>query len=347
MADVNYTYNLIDFLNGKVDISKLDMEIRASDITASLAFVSVTETHCTCWFRNTLGSKDLDTLAALVATHDGIEDEISDIQYVSIKSSDIHLPIDLMGEYRDRSGKLRVHQTSRKLGTMILWTGEGDNPNVPDSIGGGERLAINYVAGGSEPLVKYIDFNCTSTETWIHEGYITWYGALLDTLDLQIVNRVTSTVSGTGTNYNLYGGYLIVPAVPGTGTLQVTSDITTSTGGLVYMPLNDIGVRTPSFWNADWNSSVKRFENITAAPSGDGEYNMFATELVLSQVIRSMNLIDRGFIAMNSSDVDELGNGMRLRFTADINTSIRDHDLLVACTLCLHRSRSVANSVFI
>ena len=74
---------------------------------------------------------------------------------------------------------------------------------------------------------------------------------------------------------------------------------------------------------------------------------MFAIEMVLSQVIRSMNLIDRGFIAMNSSDVDELGNGMRLRFTADVNTSIRDHDLLVACTLCLHRSKSVANSAFI
>lgn len=266
---------------------------------------------------------------------------------VNITSSSTSLGVDILGEYRDRSGKLRVHQTSRKLGTMILWTGEGDNPNVPDSIGGGERLAINYVAGGSEPLVKYIDFNCTSTETWIHEGYITWYGALLDTLDLQIVNRVTSTASGIGTNYNLYGGYLVVPAVPGTGTLRVTSDITTSTGGLIYMPLNDLGVRTPSFWNADWNPSVKRFENITAAPNGDGEYNMFATELVLSQVIRSMNLIDRGFIAMSSSDVDELGNGMRLRFTADINTSIRDHDLLVACTLCLHRSRSVTNGVFV
>ena len=160
MADIKYTYALTDFLNDKVDISKLDREIRESDITIALSFVSASEAVCDCWFRGDLSSKDLDTLAALVATHDGIEDEISDIQYVSIKSSDINLPIDLIDEYRDRSGKLRVHQTSRKLGTMILWTGEGDNPSVPDSIGGGERLAINYVAGSLEPLVKYIDFNC-------------------------------------------------------------------------------------------------------------------------------------------------------------------------------------------
>lgn len=248
-------------------------------------------------------------------------------------------------EHRDRSGKLRVHQTSRKLGTMILWTGEGDDPDIPDSIGGGERLSLNYAAGDAEPLIKYIDFNCTSVESWIHEGYITWYGALLDTLDLQIVNRVTATTSGT--NYDLYGGYLIVPAVPGAGTIDITSDITTSTGGLVYMPLNDLGVRTSSFWNATWNPSTQRFEDISAAPAGDGEYNMFAVELVLSQIIRSMNLIESGFIAMNSSDVDEIGNGMRLKFSADVNTSIRDHDLLVACTLCMHRSKSVANSAFI
>jgi len=277
----------------------------------------------------------------IIVVNDGNKDltPAEAVKYVTLHN--------VLVEHRDRSGKLRVHQTSRKLGTMILWTGEGDNPNIPDSIGGGERLSLSHVVGGEESLIKYIDFNCTSTESWLHEGYVTWHGALLDTLDLQIVNRVTATTSGVGTSYDLYGEYLIVPAYPGTGTLQITSDITTSTGGLIYMPLNDLGVRTPSFWNATWNPSICRFEDISAAPSGDGEYNMFSVEVVLSHIIRGMNLIESGFIALNSSDVDQLGHNMRLKFMADINTSIRDHDLMVACTLCMHRSKSVANSVFI
>jgi len=269
-----------------------------------------------------------------------------DVNLVSAQD-DFKIHTSLLDEYRDRSGKLRVHQTSRKLGTMVLWTGEGDDPNIPDSVGGGEKLSLYYTIGSTEPLVKYIDFNCTSTESWIHEGYITWAGALLDTIDLKIVNRATDTVSGTGTNYNVYGDYLIIPAYPGTGTVQITSDITTSTGGLVYMPLNDLGVRTTAFWNATWNPSTCVFEDISAAPLGDGHYNMFSKEIDLSHIVRSMNLIESGFIALNSSDVDQIGHNMRLKFTTDINTSIRDHDLLVACTLCLHRSRSVNNSVFI
>lgn len=345
MTDINYTYGIDQFLNNKVDISKLDKEIKNSDIVTALSYISASETECDCWFKAELIAKDLTTLSGVIAQHDGVSDGIDDTQYVVIKGQESSLNVDLLDEFRDRSGKLRVHQTSRKLGTMIIWTGEGDDPYIPDSIGGGERLALNYMAGDTEPLIKYIDFNCTSVESWIHEGYITWHGALLDTLDLQIVNRVTDTTSGT--NYNIYEDYLIVPAVPGTGTIDITSDITTSTGGLVYMPLNDLGVRTLSFWNATWNSSTQRFEDISAAPAGDGEYNMFAVEIVLSQIIRSMNLIESGFIAMNSSDVDEIGHGMRLRFSADINMSIRDHDLLVACTLCMHRSKSVANAVFI
>lgn len=340
MVDVNYTYALTAFLNDTVDISKLDKEIRASDITVSLSFVSADKDNCYCWFRSILDTKDKETLDALVAAHDGVPDEITDIQYVSIKASDISLPVDLLDEYRDRSGKLRVHQTSRKLGTMIVWTGEGDDPSDPTSIGGGESFSFHYIAGQADPLIKYIDFNIVENETWIHEGYVTWKDAQLDTLDLKLVPRVTATTSGT--SYNIYNNYLIVPAASGTGTIDLVSDITQHDGGLVYMPLNDLGVRAPSFWNAEWDTTNKVFTNISAAPLGNGEYNMFATEIKFAQFVRKMSLLSNGFIALNSSDTDQLGHGMRLKMVADTNTeSCADHDWCVAVLMCLHRKKSV------
>jgi hypothetical protein len=165
----------------------------------------------------------------------------------------------------------------------------------------------------------------------------------MDILDLQLVPRVTATTSGT--SYNIYGGYLIVPAYPGTGSIDLASDITKHDGGLVYMPLNDLGIRAPSFWNAEWDTTHKVFTNISAAPAGDGEYNMFSTEIVLAQFVRKMHLVSNGFIALNSSDTDQLGQGMRLKLVADTNTdTTEDHDWCVAVLMCLHRQKSVIGS---
>jgi hypothetical protein len=258
------------------------------------------------------------------------------IQYVSLHN--------VLNEPRDRSGKLRVHQTSRKFGTMIVWSGEGDDSDNPLVVGGGAKLAFAYKAGQTDPLVKYIDYNMVENETWLHEGYVTWEDAQLDTLDLQVVPRVTSTISGT--SYGVYNGYLIVPTNPGEGSIDITSDITQHDGGLVYMPPNDLGVRSTAFWNAEWDTNTKTYTNISPAPLGDGEYNMFSNEIVIAQFVRKMTLIGSGFIALNSSDTDQLGHGMRLKMIADTNTEdYTDHDWRIACMMCLHREKSVTGSV--
>lgn len=252
--------------------------------------------------------------------------------------------VDLYSEWRDRSGKLRVHQTSRKLGTIILWTGEGDNPDNPSQVGGGEPFSFIYTSGQTGSLVKYIDFNVIENETWLHEGYVTWKDCYLDTLDLQIVPRVTSYTVSSGTNYNLYGGYLVVPAIPGQGTIGITSDITTHSGGLIYMPDDDLGNSSTAYFNANWNTATKRYEDITPAYDGKGRYNMFTQEVVFAHFVRKMSLLNSGFIALNSSDTDELGQGMRLKMTAITNTSIAgvgDHSWSMACTMCLHRAKTV------
>jgi hypothetical protein len=247
----------------------------------------------------------------------------------------------LYDEYRDRSGKLRVHQTSRKLGLRIMWTGVGDDPSDPTAIGGGETLSL-VLSSGTQSLSKYIDFNIVENETWVHEGYITWAGTVLDTLTLDAVPRVTNVVASSGTNYNLYGGYLIIPAA-GNGTIDITSDITTHSGGLVYIPDDDIGNPPDNaFWNADWNSTTEEYENITPAPYGNGRYNMFANEVVICRFLRDVPFASsEGFIPFNSSDTDQLGHGIRLKIKAERSEYDNSDTVMFGCTICLHRKKSI------
>ena len=72
------------------------------------------------------------------------------------------------------------------------------------------------------------------------------------------------------------------------------------------------------------------------------KWNIFSTEGVFAQFVRKMTLVGSGFIALNSSDTDQLGHGMRLKMIADTNTEdYTDHDWRIACMLCLHREKSV------
>jgi hypothetical protein len=330
MANTTYTFSVSgDFPNQVVAVDRLTQEIRDSDITIALNSISVINTSCEIEFKDALETAEETTLDGIVAIHDGTP-----------LPSHEEVEAQLADEKRDRSGKLRVHQTSRKLGLRIMWFGCGDDPTNPTSVGGGESLTFQYTTGSEDPLVKYIDFNIVENETWLHEGYITWKDAQMDVLDLAMVPRVTEVTVSSGTNYNLYGGYLVVPAA-GNGTIDVVSDITTHSGGLIYMPDNDLGEAPTAFWNADWNTTTKRYENITPAPYGNGRYNMFAVEVQLAHFIRHIPLLADGFIALGSSDTDQMGHGMRLKMTADTNNNVPDHNWSVACIMCLHREKSV------
>jgi len=241
---------------------------------------------------------------------------------------------------QDRSGKTRVHQTSRKLGLRVMWTGVGDDPTDVHKTGSGTSFEVTHDLGEGDPESVYIDFNMVQNETWLHEGYITWKDCEMDKLSLEMCPRVTAGQAGTGTNYNLYGGYMVIPAA-GDGTFDLTADITDPNAGLVFMPDNDLGEAPTAFWNADYNSSTKLYENITPAPTGNGHYNMFAVEITFARFLNHMPLLGSGFIALNSSDTDQMGHGMRLKMVADTNPNVADHTWSVACLMCLHRGSSV------
>ncbi len=235
---------------------------------------------------------------------------------------------------KDRSGKIRVHQTSRKLGTMTCFTGAGDDPNDLRVVGSGEQCVYHHSVGDPLEVVKYLDFNIVENETWIHEGYLTWKGGNFDQVDCSIVPRVTNVVPGENTFYNLYNGYLIVPAA-GDGQYNLASDITDPNGGLVYMPKSDLGIRPQAFWDADWNPETMKYENIRANLTGTGMFNMFAAEVPFNRLFTRVPLLGDGFVELRTSDTSELGHGMRFKIT--YYTNGEDHDWGLAFAFVLHR----------
>jgi len=330
MAIEKYTYSVAsDFPNQKVDAGTLAESIRGSVIIVALDYVTTTESVCDIYFKDTLNPADEIVLDSIVATHVG---EITPPEDVKVT---------IEGEYRDRSGKLRVHQTSRKLGLRVMWTGVGDDTSSITKIGGGEPLNFDYHVGDTEPMIKYIDFNTIENETWLHEGYITWKDGDMDLLSLAMVPR-TVTVSGvSGGDKTIYGGYLVMPTASGQGNYEVVNDLTLPNNGLVYMPNNDLNEPPVAYWDADYSTSTHKYSNIRPNMAGTGRYNMFSYEVVLAQFVRQIPLLASGFIALTSSDSDQLGQGMRLKMIADTNDTTADHSWSVACIMCLHRKKSV------
>ena len=106
------------------------------------------------------------------------------------------------------------------------------------------------------------------------------------------------------------------------------------------MPNNDLDATPTAFWNADFNSSTGLYENIAAAPYGDGRYNMFAVEIVFARFANRITLLDSGFLALNCSDTDQLGQGFRLKFSSQTNTSVADHKWSSSATIVFHRDHS-------
>lgn len=144
------------------------------------------------------------------------------------------------------------------------------------------------------------------------------------------------------TTFNLYGGYLVIPAAYD-GNIFVTSDITQCHGGLVQTTPNENGVMDTSFWNATWNSTTNLFENISPAPLGDGNFNLFAAEVTLATFINRLPLLGDGFVMLQTSDVEQWSHGWRAKFIQetyiDTENGFADHDWQCAMYITLHRAK--------
>ena len=321
--DYTYTYSIInDVISGKVEPSSLQQEIANSEIVISIRHITIESDNLFIAFKAELSDDDKILLDDIVHYHSG--------------------EIIAEGEVYDNVGKQIIHQTSKPLGFTTYWTGAGDsNLNVYDC-GHGAHFMHKHIIGDPITKIEYVDFNCITNRTFLHEGYLVWKGGLGDEVSLEVVS---STVSGTisnNTNYNVYNDYLVVPANKD-GYFQLDSDITNPYGGLVYMPFDEDGTRPKSFWNAEWDAVNKRFINITPAPLGDGKYNMFTKEVVFNRFINRLHLLGDGSLRLQCSDSEEFGQGMRLKATYETATDLGDPDHDWYCTfyIVMHREKTV------
>ena len=232
--------------------------------------------------------------------------------------------------------KLLVHQTSRVVGTVTYFTCASDDSADFSKIGGNvgedEKLKGHHEIGDAVSESKYLTMNSVANTTYMHEGYLQWKDALNDELIVEIVPQLTAVSAGSSTFYNLYGGYLVIPAA-GDGTLNV------DTMALVEMPVNEFGTRSAGYWNADYNTTTKLFENVTAAPAADGVYNMFTVEVVLDRFANKVPLLGNGFMNLQTSDASHIGHGMRLKVTG--TTIGTDHEWWWNGFVTFHRNKTV------
>jgi hypothetical protein len=330
MTDYKYTYQIDQFPNGKYDTSKLDREIRESSIVVALSYLAGSVDRMDIFFKNELEAKDWTTLSGVVADHDGIDDYVD------------YNPVKIEHEFRDKSGKLRVHQTSRQIGMRTIWTGRGDDPSDVTDIGNGEHLTFTHKVGdGNTSITKYFDFNIIENETWIHEGYITWKTDEMIYVSFSMVPRVVTVSGVTGGDKAIYGGYLVVPTAPGNGNIEVVNDITDPNGGFVCIPVTDFDVPATAFWDADYNSSAQTVENIRPNYDGKGKLNLFSYEVGFARFVTRIPLIGTGNMRLQSSDADQIGHGMRLKMTVESSDQVEDYDWSLGGILCLHRKKSV------
>jgi len=261
-----------------------------------------------------------------------------------------YLAKEKLDKVKNASGMEVLQETSRPPGTKTYFTSEGDDTTDATKVGdGGNFFQIDHKIGNDETQNVYVDFNIAENITYIHEGYIQWSNAHLDTITLSIVNHATTTTADTGTEFKLYNGYLIVGSSFPLGSeiningKTTVASLTDSDVKLVYTPISrDTGVRPSAYWNATYNTATHQYENITYAPFGDGEYNMFAVEIPLERFVNKSKLIGSGFMMLQSADSSQLGQNMRLKFTSfTYDHGASDHDWIVTAMLTLHRQKTI------
>jgi hypothetical protein len=252
--------------------------------------------------------------------------------------------IDFEANYKDgfnlpmimNDGRERVYNSVRPFGTRIMYMGRGDNIANNYSVGGGTDFKVVHPAeGGNNPETFYLDWNTIENETYLFTGMVSFKGMVFDEITLISVPRVTVTSVGSNTNFNTYGGYLIIPAAGNGTTVVQPSDMR-----LVQVLQNEDGSIPAGYWNADYSLSTHEFSNVTPAPAGNGGYNMFAAEVTLT--VFALHLYLNGdvnnWIVPPCQEVDQLPHGIRMK--ASMATVGEDHAWTFAMMMVMYRKRT-------
>lgn len=231
-------------------------------------------------------------------------------------------------------GKSFSQNTSRPLGSNTIFSSYLDDGSDPQKVFGGDQIIFDHSIGGDLVEIKEFNINSIDNETSIHGGLALFTGAVFDEVSMYAVPIVTPSISGVNTNYQSYGGYLVVPAA-GNGDLTIDSEDIVLVQSTIDL---DTGVRRPGFWNADYSTSTKLFSNITPAPSGNGEFNIFYTEVILRQFVHKICMLGNNSIPLLSDDASPVGHNMKI--VVKVETIGDDHDWKMSAILTLYRKKT-------
>jgi len=244
----------------------------------------------------------------------------------------------------NRDGKLFVHQTPTPCGSTSYITSQGDDYTDRASVGGGEMMLIEHASGEGDDDVD-IDFNCAGNKTWVYSGFATWASAQRDRLTMSVMSKASTTSGGSSTNFNtlVYPGHpwhgkLIVPAA-GDGTLDVTVPVLV---GFYPNTTDHEENDVLCYWNATWNPATKSYDDLAAAPAGDGEFNMFTDEMELFRFANQILMDGTNTVpwSIDSRDSQRMGDGMFIRLTPTTNPDVDDHGWRACVTLFMHREQT-------
>lgn len=303
------------------------------ELTANQEYL-IPDTERTSW------ANDDDVIAAIPIADLQVGDGS---QWLTSYADQLDLLRNTNAEERDLSNKSMVHQSSCPLGSVTGWFGAGDDAADPHKVGGGQRMICHHKVGDANPLVVVADLNIKENATYIHEGFIKSLDAKLDYIHGEIIPVVTNTTAGSGTNFLNYGGIIIPSAAGGNinvafadmKPVQIFTDVNTK-------------VKAPAYWNFDYDEDTHAFSNPTAAPNGDGNYNMFSSEDVAGTFPKrfwhSHTLLGNLSEWMQSDDAVPLGCNLRIRlkfYTHIDGTDVPDHEWFAAVTSVFHRKRLI------
>jgi len=286
-----------------------------------------------------------------ITLNDGLEDlsSIEAIRFITGSTTKLQGTT-----YHD--GRLSFHTTPRQSGLMTCFMGKSDSQEDETKVGGSNNyIYVNHIAiendyTGMTPEFSftprgsivgldyylmdpiYFKYNTIVNKTTIHDAIISWVNCIHPVMiSVEVVPEVTTYETTTGTNYNLYEGYLIIPAEPGTGTINPLDIL------LIESPLNQSGVRKTSYWNADFNIETKQFENITPAYAGDGVYNMFVVEVSFQEFVCEWPLLGSHTMKLFTSDSEPIGHNMMFKFSF---YTCGNHDWQFTCAMHMFREKT-------
>ena len=322
MAQTTYSYSKL------VNPDRLAQEIHNStSITIALASISTVGEMVYITMRDALPSEQETALATLVSNHVNTPLPGQEI----IQAEIVEDPI-----LKTTDKRYIVKPNVRPIGTTGYFTARDDDTSNPEDVGSGNNyIKLNHEIGDPLEVTITQRFNVEGNRSWIHEGYMTHHGAQFDRFCFYISTVPTPFTEASNTNFMKMDDYGII--VPAAGNGNVTIDTENLTTLVSVVPKTDTGLCSTAYWNATFNSTTGKYENLTPAPTGNGKYNIFFTEVVLKRYINSICLIGDNHPLFATSDPSELASNLKCNYR--FTTTAPDHAWQASVFISMFREK--------